>query len=109
HVGNPVALVVAETMAAAQDAADLVEVSYEALPAVPALEDAIKDGAPQLWPEASGNTALEWQGPVVDEDGAKAKAIEQIFAAAHKVARVRMINQPINGAPMEPRGATARY
>jgi carbon-monoxide dehydrogenase large subunit len=109
HVGNAVALVVAETMAAAQDAAELVEVSYEALPAVTTLENAIKDGAPQLWPEAPGNTALDWQGPVVDEDGAKAKEIERIFASAHKVARARMINQPINGAPMEPRGATARY
>ena len=62
HVGNAVALVVAETMAAAQDAAELVEITYEALPAATSLEDAIKNGAPQLWPEASGNVALDWAG-----------------------------------------------
>ena len=109
HVGNPVALVVADTMTAAQDAAELVEVAYETLPAVTALEDAIKEGAPQLWPEAPGNIALDWQGPVVDEDGSKTKEIERIFAAAHKVARVRMVNQRDRRSPMEPRGATARY
>ena len=109
HVGNAVALVVADTLAAAQDAAELVEVTYEALPAVTSLEDAIKDGAPQLWPDAPGNIALDWVGPVVDEDGTRAREIAQIFATAHKVVRVRTTNQPINGAPMEPRGATARY
>ena len=109
HVGNAVALVVAETVTAAQDAAELVEVSYEALPAVTSLEDAIKDGAPQLWPDAPGNVALDWVGPVVDEDGARTTEIERVFASANKVARVRVTNQPINGAPMEPRGATARY
>jgi len=109
HVGNPVALVVARTLAAAQDAAELVEVTYEALPAVTSLGQAIEPHAPQLWPEAPGNIALDWVGPVVDEDGAKAKEIEQIFASADKIVRVRVTNQPINGAPMEPRGATARY
>jgi carbon-monoxide dehydrogenase large subunit len=109
HVGTPVALVVAKTQAAAQDAAELVEVTYEALPAVTSLEQAIEHNAPQLWPEAPGNIALDWVGPVVDEDGTKAKELEQIFASAEKIARVRVINQPINGAPMEPRGATARY
>ena len=109
HVGNPVALVVAKTLAAAQDAAELVQVSYEALPAVTSLEQAIESSAPQLWPEASGNIALDWVGPVVDEDGARTAAIERVFATAHKIARVRVTNQPINGAPMEPRGATARY
>ncbi len=109
HVGNAVALVVAETMTAAQDAAELVEVTYETLPAVTALEDAIKDGAPQLWPDASGNIALDWVGPVVDEDGAGEKEIDRIFIMARSIARVRVKNQPINGAPMEPRGATARY
>ncbi len=109
HVGNPVALVVARTLATAHDAAELVEVSYETLPAVTCLAQATEPGAPQLWPEAPGNIALDWVGPVVDDDGARTAALEQIFATAHKIARARVANQPINGAPMEPRGATARY
>jgi carbon-monoxide dehydrogenase large subunit len=109
HVGEPVVLVVAATLAAAQDAAELVDISYEVLPAVTDLEAAIRDGAPQLWPEAPGNLALDWLGPVADDDGAKAAAITRIFASARHVARAKTINQPITGAPMEPRGATARY
>src|SRR5262249_9467163 len=58
HVGDPVALVVAETSAQALDAAELVVVDYEALPAVTDAREAVKPGAPQVWPEAPGNMAL---------------------------------------------------
>src|SRR6201993_4363798 len=62
HVGEAVAVVVAETLIAAQDAAELVAVDYqERAPAVD-LREAIRDGAPQLWPEAPGNIAVGWPG-----------------------------------------------
>jgi carbon-monoxide dehydrogenase large subunit len=67
HVGDPVAMVVAETIAAAQDAADLVRVEYEELPAVIDLRDAMKKGGTQLYPEAPGNLCVDWPGPVPDE------------------------------------------
>jgi carbon-monoxide dehydrogenase large subunit len=54
-VGDRLAFVVAETAAQARDALELIEVEYEVLPAVTALQDAVKDGAPQLWEGAPGN------------------------------------------------------
>jgi aerobic carbon-monoxide dehydrogenase large subunit len=108
HLGQPIALVVAETVAAAQDAAELVAVDYEELPAVADLRAALKPNAPQLFPEAPGNVALDWPGPIAD-DGSNAREIERIFAGAAHVARVCVINQRLVVASMEPRGATARY
>jgi carbon-monoxide dehydrogenase large subunit len=67
HVGDPVAMVVAETPAAAQDAAELVRVAYEELPAVIDLRDAMNKGGTQLYPEAPGNLCVDWPGPVPDE------------------------------------------
>jgi aerobic carbon-monoxide dehydrogenase large subunit len=109
HGGQPVALVVAESLAAAQDAAELVAVGYEELDAVADLRAALKPGAPQLWPEAPGNIALDWAGPVPDADGGNAREIAAIFASAAHVARVSVVNQRLVVATMEPRGATARY
>ena len=106
HVGEPVALVVAETMHAAQDAAELVSVEYETLPAVADVRAAIKPGAPQVWPEAPGNLALDWANPA---DEANAREVERIFSSAAHVARVSLVNQRIVVASMEPRGATASY
>src|SRR5215472_14661651 len=60
HVGDPVTMVVAETAAAGQDAADLVQVEYEELPAVIDLSDATKKGGTQLHPEAPGNLCVDW-------------------------------------------------
>jgi len=108
HVGQPVALVVAETLMAAQDAAELVEIDYEELQAVADPRDAIKPGAPQLWPEGPGNIAVDWIGPGTDGAERLAEA-ERIFAGAHKVAKIEIVNQRICGAPIEPRGATASY
>jgi carbon-monoxide dehydrogenase large subunit len=66
HVGDPVAMVVAETAAAAQDAADLVQVEYEELPAVIDLSDAMMKGGALVYPEATGNLCIDWPGPVPD-------------------------------------------
>src|ERR1700728_2447795 len=63
HVGEPVAMVVAESAAAVQDAAELVSVEYEELTPVTDARAALRDGAPQLWPQASGNIAVDWPGP----------------------------------------------
>jgi aerobic carbon-monoxide dehydrogenase large subunit len=108
HVGQPFALVVAETLAAAQDAAELVVVDYEELESVADVRKALAPDAPQLFPEAPGNIALDWPGPVAD-DGTNAREIEAIFKSAAHVARVTVVNQRLVVASMEPRGATARY
>jgi len=108
HAGQPVALVVADSIAQAQDAAELVAVDYEELDVVADLRAAFATGAPQLFPEAPGNIALDWPGPVPD-DGSNARGIEGIFAGAAHVARVSVVNQRLVVNTIEPRGATARY
>jgi carbon-monoxide dehydrogenase large subunit len=108
HVGETVAVVVAETLIAAQDAAELVAVDYqERAPAVD-LREAIRDGAPQLWPEAPGNIAVDWPGLAADPD-ANAGEVDRIIASAPHVARVAVVHQRIMVQSMEPRGATASY
>ena len=107
HVGQPVVLVVATSAALAQDAAEKVAVDYEDLAAVTEVAAATKAGAPQIWPEAAGNVALDWPGPVPDE--ANEREVERVIAGAPRVARVTCTNARISGAPMEPRGATASY
>jgi carbon-monoxide dehydrogenase large subunit len=108
HVGQPVAAVIAETRDQAQDAAELVLVEYEALEPVTDVRDAVRREAPQLWPEAPGNVALDWPGPVPD-DGTKGRAVDAAIANAAHVARVTEVNQRIAVASMEPRGAGASY
>ena len=90
HVGDPVAMVVAETTAAAQDAADLVRVEYEELPAVVDLRDAMKGGT-QLYPEAPGNLCVDWPGPVPDEQNER--EVAEIVAKAPHVAKVSEIGR----------------
>ncbi len=108
HIGEPVAMVVAETFAAAQDAAELVAVDYEAMTPVIDARDALRDGAPQIWPQAPGNIAVDWPGPNPDPD-ANAKKVDEIFASAKHIARITAFNQRMVGNCMEPRGATASY
>jgi aerobic carbon-monoxide dehydrogenase large subunit len=108
HVGEPVAMVVADTAAAAQDAAEVVAVEYETLTPVTDARAALRDGAPQLWPQAPGNLAVDWPGPAADPD-ANARTVETLFAAAKFVARIAVMNQRMVINSMEPRGATASY
>ena len=107
HVGEAVAVVVAETLTAAQDAAELVAVDYqERTPAID-LREATRE-APQLWPEAPGNIAVDWPGLATDPD-ANASEVDRIIASAPHVARVAVVHQRIMVQSMEPRGATASY
>ena len=107
HVGDPVAMVVAETLPAAQDAADLVQVEYAELPAVITLDDAMKEGGIQLYSEAPGNLCVDWPGPVPDEQNAR--DVANIIVSAPHVAKVRVANQRMVVASMETRGATGAY
>lgn len=109
HLGEPVALVVAETAAQAQDAAEAVLVDYEPPPAVTDASAALAPGAPVLWPdEAPGNLALDWVGPP-DPDGAGSAAVEVAFARAALVARGAVPIGRLVVASLEPRAATAFF
>jgi carbon-monoxide dehydrogenase large subunit len=108
HVGEPVALVVAETLAAAQEAGEQVVVDYEQLDAVTEVRAGAAPGAPQLWPEAPGNIGFDWTAPP-DPDGKKQVALERAFAEAAHVVKVELVNQRLVVASLEPRSATASF
>jgi len=108
HVGEAVAMVIASTALAAQDAAELVEVSYEEMQPVVDVVEAAEPSAPQLWPQAPGNLAIDWPG-LAEEPEANAREVDRIMARAAHVARVEVRNQRLIVATMEPRGATAGY
>ena len=102
HVGEPVAMVIAETAAQAQDAAEAIVVDFEDLPAVVSADDALAPGAPQLHPGVPGNLALHFsQG---DE-----AATNEAFARAAKVVRMTAYHSRVVGNPMEPRAALGSY
>ena len=108
HVGEPLALVIATSAALAQDAAERVGVDCEELVPITDARAAVAPGASQLWPQAPGNLAIDWQSPA-SADGANEKEVARIIAAAPHVARVSQLNQRIAVASMEPRGGTASY
>jgi len=98
HVGDPVAVVVAETREQAKDAAELIQVRYKELPAVVASDEAIKPGSPQLFDAAANNLCFDWH------IGDKA-AVDTAFASAHHVTRLELFNNRLVSNPMEPRAA----
>jgi len=108
HVGEPVAMVIAVSAQAAQDAGEKVAVDYQPLDAVTDVRAAAAIGAPQLWPEAPGNIGFDWSAPA-DPDGKKQAALERAFKDAAHVVRVELVNQRLVVASLEPRTATASY
>lgn len=107
HVGEAVAMVVAETYAEALDAAEQVAVDYEELPAVIDARAALDADAPQLFEGITNNLALDWPG--TSDDPANVAAVDQILQSAAHVARVTVTHQRMVMAPMEMRGGTASY
>jgi carbon-monoxide dehydrogenase large subunit len=101
-VGEAVALVVADSAAAAQDAADLVEVEYRDLQSVTDPEGALAAGAPQLSDEVPGN--LAWESEIGDE-----KSVEAAFAAAAHITRAKVVSTRVSASPMEPRACLVAY
>jgi aerobic carbon-monoxide dehydrogenase large subunit len=102
-VGDRVAFVVAETLTQARDAAELVEVDYEPLPAVVNLEDAAKDGASKVWEDCpQGNVGFRLMF------GNK-EATDAAFAQAEHVVQLRVENNRLSPVAMEPRAAIGDY
>ncbi len=102
HVGDPVALVIAETHEQALDAADQLRVDYEPLPAVAGTANALRPGAPAVWDEAPDNVAFVAQA-------GQREAVDRAFAGAAHVARVDFVVTRVAAAPLEPRAAVGEY
>lgn len=101
-VGEPIAMVVAESAATAEDARELIEIEYRDLPAVTTFDDAIRDGAPQLHADVPGNLAFEYESG--DE-----QAVAAAFARARYVSKVTMESQRLVGNALEPRACLAAF
>jgi carbon-monoxide dehydrogenase large subunit len=101
-VGDCVAFVVAETWLQAADAAELIAVDYEPLPAIVATADALRPGAPLVWPDCPDNVAF------VHREGDKA-ATDAAFARASRIVKRRLVINRVTAATMEPRGCVGDY
>jgi carbon-monoxide dehydrogenase large subunit len=101
-VGEALAMVVADTAAAAQDAAELVEVEYRDLPAVISPEETLAPGAPQLHESVPGNLSLE-------AEVGDAAAVEAAFARAAHVTRLKVEVTRVSPSPMEPRACLVAH
>lgn len=101
-VGDPVVLVVAETLLQAKDAAEAVALDIEPLPAVTLASEAVRPGAPQLFDDVANNVALDFHY-------GDAEKVAAAFAQAAHVARLAMRNTRLVVAPMEPRSAIGVY
>src|SRR5437870_3959771 len=102
YVGDPVAVVVAETLLQAKDAAEAVELDIEPLPAVIDPEAATQPGAPVLYDEAPDNVALDYHY-------GDSEKVAAAFAKAAHVTRLKLVNNRIVVNAMEPRAALALY
>jgi aerobic carbon-monoxide dehydrogenase large subunit len=102
YVGQAVAMVVAETVAAAKDAAEHIEITYDPLPAVTDTAAAADPDAPRLWEHAASNVC-------VDAEIGDREATEAAFAQATHVVSLRTWIQRVTGVPMETRSAIGVY
>ena len=102
YVGDPVVMVVADTLAEAKDAAELVEIDYEPIPSVTATEDTVKSGAPAVWDDCPDNISN------FIERGNKAATDEAIKGAA-KIIKRRYVISRVHAQYMEPRGTLGTY
>jgi aerobic carbon-monoxide dehydrogenase large subunit len=102
HVGDPVAFIVADTVKAARDAAELIDVNYDIQPAITDMATVTDAGAPLVWPEVKRNIVFDW------EFGDKARTDAQFAKAAH-VTRLTVVNNRIIVSSMEARAAIADY
>jgi carbon-monoxide dehydrogenase large subunit len=101
-MGETVAMVVAGTLAEALDAAERVEVDYEALPAVTTAGAAVAAGAPQLSPDVPGNLCMDWRT-------GDAAGVDAAFARAAHIVSLALDNHRVTTNPIEPRGSVGLF
>ena len=102
HVGDQVAVVIAETLAQAREAAELIQVDYVEEPAAIDPMEALKPGSAQVWPEAPGNLCYDWHlGDLT--------AVEAAFAKAARIVRLDLTNNRLVPNAMEPRAAIGEF
>ena len=102
YVGQPIAAIIAETVEQARDAAEAIKLEIDALDVIDNVEAAASKDAPQIWPEAPGNVCLDF------ENGDQA-AVDAAFANSAHISQLKIVNNRVVIAPLEPRAAVAYY
>src|SRR5262249_14416392 len=102
HVGDPVAFIVGDSPRSARDGAEAVMVDYDILPSITDLATATDKGVAQVWPDAPGNIAFNWECGQKDET-------EALFKSAAHVTRLTVVNNRVVVSSMEARAALAEY
>ena len=100
YVGQPIAAVIAESRAAAEDAAELIDIDIDPLDVVTDVFEAMEDGAPQLFDEVPNNIAVRFGGK-------RGEDVDPAFESAPVKIKQRIRSQRVNAVPMEPRGVLA--
>lgn len=101
YVGDPVAVVVADSLYRARDAVDLIDVEYEVLPVAIDQEKSVESGAPRLYDDVPNNVAFDWKLSGGD--------VEKAFKEAEVTVKQRFVNQRLQPTAIETRGAVAQY
>ncbi|KZZ22229.1 carbon monoxide dehydrogenase [Sulfitobacter sp. HI0082] len=104
HVGEPIAAVVAETLAQARDAAEAIVVDIDELPAVVNMREAVKDDAPKVHDDLTSNLCYDWGFVEENKD-----AVNKAFDDAAHVTTLELVNNRLVANPMEPRVAIGDY
>lgn len=102
HVGDAVAFIVADTVDHARDALEAIEIEWMPLASVVGVANAVKDGAPQVWPDHAGNVLF-------DVSLGDKNAADAAFAGAHAVAEISIVNPRVVTNYMETRAAVCEY
>ncbi len=102
HVGDPVALIVAETQQAARDAAEAIMVDYDIKPSITDLGAAMDEEQTLVWPNVKNNVVFDWK------TGDKART-DELFAQAGHVTRLTVVNNRVIVNSMEARAAIGEY
>ncbi len=102
YVGEPVALIVAESVAVAKDASECIEIDYETLPAALSTEDANRSGTRAIWDGCPDNESFRFEA-------GDAGAVEDMLASAPRVVRQKFVINRITASPLEPRSAIGHY
>jgi carbon-monoxide dehydrogenase large subunit len=102
HVGDPVAVIIGDSLAQARDAAELIEVDYALDPAVTDPAEALRSGAPQVWPDVPGNICYDWHL-------GDAAAVDAAMAKAARIVKLDLVNNRLVPNAMEPRAAIGDF
>ena len=101
-IGDPVALIIADTLAQAQDAAETLVIDYDTVPAIISSTRAQQDDAPRVWDDVPNNRAFVY-------DKGDPAAVAQAFSMAAHIAEIELVNNRIAAMALEPRTARATY